>query len=83
MPLRVPSPTCQCIRSLNIPSQVAPFAAARRNCFLWYGYSGIVNILDYTACTLPVTTVDKSIDVADSSFKSLSDLDKSVMDTCE
>ncbi|KAI4263220.1 MAG: hypothetical protein L6R42_001631 [Xanthoria sp. 1 TBL-2021] len=59
---------------------VAPFAAARPNSFSWYGYSGIVNALDYTACTLPVTTVDKSIDVMDPSFNPLSDLDKSIMD---
>ncbi|KAL8752657.1 MAG: hypothetical protein Q9199_005597 [Rusavskia elegans] len=59
---------------------VAPFAAARPNSFSWYGYSGIVNVLDYTACTLPVTTVDKSIDVVDPSFRPLGDLDKSIMD---
>ncbi|KAI4225072.1 MAG: hypothetical protein L6R36_004199 [Xanthoria steineri] len=59
---------------------VAPVAAARPNGVPWYGYSGIVNALDYTACTLPVTTVDKSIDVLDPSFQPLGDLDKSIMD---
>ncbi|KAL8650323.1 MAG: hypothetical protein Q9226_005196 [Calogaya cf. arnoldii] len=60
---------------------VAPFAAPRPNSFLWYGYSSIVNVLDYTSCTLPVTTVDKSIDVLDPSFKPVDDFDKKVMDT--
>ncbi|KAL8853963.1 MAG: hypothetical protein Q9221_001271 [Calogaya cf. arnoldii] len=60
---------------------VAPFASVQFNKFLWYGYSSIVNVLDYTSCTLPVTTVDKSIDVLDPSFKPVGDLDKKVMDT--
>ncbi|KAL9000707.1 MAG: hypothetical protein Q9169_000743 [Polycauliona sp. 2 TL-2023] len=64
-----------------IIAPVAPFAAARPKGFLWYGYSSIVNVLDYTACALPVTTVDKSIDVMDSSFNPLSALDKKVMAT--
>ncbi|KAL8924465.1 MAG: hypothetical protein Q9172_002676 [Xanthocarpia lactea] len=60
---------------------VAPFAAARPNNFLWYGYTAFVNLLDYTACTLPVTTVDKSVDVTDPFFKPVSELDATVMAT--
>ncbi|KAL8910364.1 MAG: hypothetical protein Q9171_004318 [Xanthocarpia ochracea] len=60
---------------------VAPFAAARPNGFLWYGYSAFVNLLDYTSCTLPVTTVDKSVDVTDSSFEAVSEFDTTVMAT--
>ncbi|KAL8723507.1 MAG: hypothetical protein Q9225_000240 [Loekoesia sp. 1 TL-2023] len=59
---------------------VAPFSAARPSGYLYYGYSSIVNVLDYTACTLPVTTADKNVDVVDlSSFKPVSELDKKIM----
>ncbi|KAL8736716.1 MAG: hypothetical protein Q9166_000082 [cf. Caloplaca sp. 2 TL-2023] len=58
---------------------VAPFAAARPNGYLYYGYSSIVNLLDYTSCTLPVTTVDKNIDTMDPSFEPVNELDQNVM----
>ncbi|KAI4097849.1 MAG: hypothetical protein LQ344_000121 [Seirophora lacunosa] len=57
---------------------VAPFSAPRRERYRYYGYTAIVNLLDYTACTLPVTTADKNIDVAVASFKPVSDLDRQV-----
>ncbi|KAL9004650.1 MAG: hypothetical protein Q9188_002541 [Gyalolechia gomerana] len=58
---------------------VAPFSAARPGKYTYYGYSSIVNVLDYTACTLPVTTVDKNIDVVDPSFKPMSKSDEAIM----
>ncbi|KAL8763517.1 MAG: hypothetical protein Q9184_000729 [Pyrenodesmia sp. 2 TL-2023] len=60
---------------------VAPFAAARPNCYLYYSYSLFVNALDYTACAFPVTTVDKNVDTVDSSFKPMSEIDKKVAET--
>ncbi|KAL8818307.1 MAG: hypothetical protein Q9223_003030 [Gallowayella weberi] len=60
---------------------VAPFAAARPNTYLYYGYTAIVNLLDYTACTLPVTTVNKHVDKPDPSFKPKNSLDKKIMAT--
>ncbi|KAL8733922.1 MAG: hypothetical protein Q9181_003397 [Wetmoreana brouardii] len=60
---------------------LAPFAAARPKMYLYYGYSAIINLLDYTACTLPVALVDKNIDTVDPSFEALSDLDKKIMAT--
>lgn len=51
--------------------------------YLYYGYSAIVNVLDYTACTFPVTTVDKNIDKMKLSFEPVSDLDKKVMASCK
>ena len=47
------------------------------------GYTTIVNLLDYTACTLPVTTADKSIDIIDPDNKPLSERDERVMKTCK
>ncbi|KAI4129007.1 MAG: hypothetical protein LQ338_002474 [Usnochroma carphineum] len=60
---------------------VAPFAAARPNRYDYYGYSVIVNALDYTACTLPVTTVDQHIDTVDPSFKPVGELDRKVAES--
>ena len=55
---------------------LAPYAAARPEKYGYYGYSTIVNGLDYTAVVVPVTIGDKSIDVADKSYKPFSDADK-------
>ncbi|KAI4107339.1 MAG: hypothetical protein L6R37_001700 [Teloschistes peruensis] len=55
---------------------VAPFAAARPNSYRYYGYSIVFNLLDYTACTFPVTLVDKNVDLADHAFNPLSEVDK-------
>lgn len=62
---------------------VAPFAAARPNSFKYYGYSSIFNVLDYSACVVPVTHVDKHIDVVDKHLKPADDLDQEVADTCK
>lgn len=32
----------------------------------YLGYTGTVNVLDFTACTIPVTFVDETLDLADS-----------------
>ncbi|KAL9032709.1 MAG: hypothetical protein Q9214_007852, partial [Letrouitia sp. 1 TL-2023] len=61
----------------------APFAAARPNTYTYYGYSMIVNLLDYSTCTLPVTTVDAEVDVADERFEPVSDLDREVAEYCK
>ncbi|KAL8741670.1 MAG: hypothetical protein Q9190_005744 [Brigantiaea leucoxantha] len=57
---------------------IAPFAAARPQMYGYYGYSSIINLLDYTSCTLPVTTVDKRVDLVDDGFQPLSEMDKDV-----
>ena len=47
------------------------------------GYSVWVNLLDYTAAVLPVTTVDKSVDIADGGYKPISATDEKVWKSCE
>ena len=59
---------------------LAPFAAALRGKFLYYGYTGVVNGLDYTSVVVPVTMADKSIDVYDKSFTPISDDDQAVFE---
>ena len=62
---------------------VAPFAAARPETYSYYGYSSIFNNLDYSSCVVPVTNVDKQIDLIDEKFKPLDDLDRDVAATCK
>ena len=47
------------------------------------GYSTWVNLLDYSAAVLPVTTVDKSVDVVDEGYKPISAADEKVWKSCE
>lgn len=62
---------------------VAPFAAARPMSYKYYGYTSIFNVLDYPACVVPVTNVDKNVDVPDKNFKPVDELDKEIADTCK
>jgi amidase len=64
-------------------SPLAPFPAARPGKFTYYGYSTWVNVLDYTAVTVPVTNVDKSVDVRDEEYTPLNDTDKQIQDDCK
>ncbi|KAF2271544.1 amidase [Westerdykella ornata] len=59
---------------------VAPFPAARPKGYLYYGYTGFVNVLDYTSVALPVTNVDKTVDVADDGYQPINGLDKTVQE---
>lgn len=59
-------------------SPLAPFAAARRETYSYYGYSAFVNGLDYTSVVVPVTTADKKTDSYPVDFKPLSEEDKNI-----
>ncbi|RAR02107.1 general amidase [Stemphylium lycopersici] len=61
-------------------SPLAPFPAARREKYTYYGYSTFVNVLDYTSVVVPVTNVDKSVDVKDENYQALDDRDKGIHD---
>ena len=69
------------VDALIVP--LAPFAAARPGTYSYYGYSTFANLLDYTACIVPVTLVDKTVDKYDSQYKPISDLDKQIHETCK
>ena len=47
------------------------------------GYTAIINLLDYTAITIPVTTADKNIDVVDTEFKPLNEQDEEIWKSCK
>ncbi|KAH7069641.1 amidase signature domain-containing protein [Paraphoma chrysanthemicola] len=61
-------------------SPLAPFPAARPGKYTYYGYSTWVNALDYTSVVVPITNVDKNVDVKDEGYKALSDQDKQIQD---
>lgn len=54
---------------------VAPHAAVIPGRYLYTGYTEVVNLLDYSAAVIPVTTADKSIDLIDPNYTPLNDLD--------
>lgn len=62
---------------------VAPFAAARPMTFSYVGYSMFVNLLDYTAVVVPVTTASKDVDVWPEGAKARDDRDKTTFNSCE
>lgn len=62
---------------------LAPFPAARPTKYSYYGYSTFVNLLDYTSCVIPVTTVDEKVDVIDKNFKPVSEQDQKVWNDCK
>ncbi|KAF2641022.1 amidase [Massarina eburnea CBS 473.64] len=60
---------------------VAPFAAARREKYGYYGYSVWVNALDISSVVVPVTEVDKAVDVVDAGYQPLDEADRGVYET--
>jgi len=66
-----------------IISPLAPFPAARKNAYTYYGYSFFVNLLDYTSVVVPVTKADKNIDKEYTTFEPLNDEDKKTQATCK
>jgi amidase len=78
---------------------VAPTAAVRHDSFLttvsalrsskWavgltlLAYTFVFNLLDYSSVTVPVAFADKNVDVADSSFTPMRDLDEKDWNDCK
>ncbi|KAI9726801.1 MAG: Acetamidase [Chrysothrix sp. TS-e1954] len=60
---------------------VAPFAAARPTKHVYVGYSMFVNVLDYTAVTVPVTQCDKDVDKSVEGYKPLNEQDRIMMES--
>lgn len=50
---------------------------------LLLGYTAIFNLLDYSTCILPVTTVDKGTDVVDEGYEPLNEQDERVYKSCK
>jgi len=61
-------------------SPLAPFPAARREKYKYYGYSSFVNVLDYTSVVVPVTTVDGGVDKKVEGYQGIDEQDKQCQD---
>ncbi|KAM3069652.1 hypothetical protein ACMFMG_010372 [Clarireedia jacksonii] len=59
-----------------IITPLAPMPANIRTSSSYIAYTTFVNLLDYTASILPVTTVDKNIDLFDHNYKPLNPADE-------
>lgn len=62
---------------------LAPWPAARREKYKYYGYTTWINVLDYTAVAFPVTNVDAGIDSRDAAFQPLDERDREIQDDCK
>lgn len=62
---------------------VAPTLAVRPGRFQYYGYSAIVNALDYVSGVFPVMSADRGLDGSSAEFEPLSDLDRAVQSSCK
>lgn len=66
-----------------IISPIAPYPAARKLLYKYYGYSVWVNLLDYTSVVIPVTTASKEQDPADKDYTPMNDTDKDAFEACK
>ena len=66
-----------------IISALAPFPAARKHGYTYYGYSSWVNMLDYTSVVVPVTNVDKNVDKKIEKFEAYDETDTKTQETCK
>lgn len=71
----------RCVDAVITP--IAPWPAARPEKYSYYAYSAWVNALDYTSVIVPVTEVDKKIDVIDADYKPMDETDRECYETCE
>lgn len=66
-----------------IITAIAPDATIRHNQFKHYGYTTIVNLLDFTSVVAPVMSADGDIDIRNEDFRPLSEIDETVQGECE
>jgi amidase len=55
---------------------VAPHAAVMPGRYLYTGYTEVVNLLDYSAAVIPVTVADKQVDLIDTHYVPMNELDE-------
>ncbi|ESZ92593.1 acetamidase [Sclerotinia borealis F-4128] len=63
-----------------IISPVAPTAAVRHDQYKYYGYTTVINLLDFTSVVVPVTFADKGMDLKVQGYKALCEIDGVVQD---
>lgn len=61
-----------------------PYAGAEHGKFTYGGYTGVYNLLDYSAVSFPCgVNADKKIDAAYRGHRALSEMDAEVQGNCE
>lgn len=55
---------------------VSPYSGVKIGKFRYVGYTSVFNALDWAAGTIPVSRVDKEIDVKEEGYKPMNDLDR-------
>ncbi|KAH7140245.1 amidase signature domain-containing protein [Dactylonectria estremocensis] len=58
-----------------IIAPVAPHASVRHDQYKYYGYTSAINLLDFTSVVVPVSFADKTIDIPNTSFTPLTEMD--------
>ncbi|CAF5125783.1 unnamed protein product, partial [Rotaria sp. Silwood1] len=53
-----------------------PHSAVKHDDYKYYGYTEVINLLDWPATTIPVTFTDKEKDIKNMQYKCMNDLDK-------
>lgn len=66
-----------------IIAPITPTAAVKHDQFKYYGYASAINLLDFTSVVLPVLFADKTIDVENTGFKPLTEIDSLVQAECK
>ena len=57
---------------------VAPHAAVKHDEYKYYGYTTVINVLDWPSVGIPVTFADKEKDIKDAQYKGINDLDAEI-----
>ncbi|KAF7869862.1 hypothetical protein EAF04_004646 [Stromatinia cepivora] len=58
-----------------IVAPVAPTAAVRHDCYRYYAYTSVINLLDFTSVVVPVGFADRGVDGKVQGFEALSEID--------
>ncbi|CAF0991936.1 unnamed protein product [Rotaria sp. Silwood1] len=72
--IRIPASSSNLWNAWILP--VASCSAVKHDDFKYFGYTGVINLLDWPATTISVTFADKDKDIKNMQYKSMSDLDK-------
>ncbi|KAL7952126.1 amidase signature domain-containing protein [Trichoderma barbatum] len=62
-------------------SPVSPYGGTRPNQYRYVTYSTIINVLDYSSVAIPVTCVDKNVDVVDPDYLPTNPADQQVFES--